>query len=114
MKRKLCVFFAGFLRCAPALAADPRVELKTSMGTITLELFANKAPKTVENFLQYVREGHYKGTIFHRVIPGFMIQGGGFNVDFVQKKSRAPIRNEAASGLRNEAGTRSEEHTSEL
>ena len=105
MKRKLCVFFAGILLCAHALAADPRVELKTSMGTITLELFANKAPKTVENFLQYVREGHYKGTIFHRVIPGFMIQGGGFNVDFVQKKSRAPIQNEAASGIRNEAGT---------
>ncbi|MEK7230398.1 MAG: peptidylprolyl isomerase [Pseudomonadota bacterium] len=113
MKRKLCVFFAGILLCAHALAADPRVELKTNMGTITLELFADKAPKTVENFLQYVRDGHYKGTIFHRVIPGFMIQGGGFSVDFVQKNSRAPIQNEAASGLRNEAGTLAMARTSD-
>jgi len=105
MKRKLCTFFAGILLCTHALAADPQVELKTNMGTITLELFANKAPKTVENFLQYVRDGHYKGTIFHRVIPGFMIQGGGFNVDFVQKNSRAPIQNEASNGLKNDTGT---------
>jgi len=105
MKLKLCTFFAGILLCAHALAADPQVELKTNMGTITLELFANKAPKTVENFLQYVRDGHYKGTIFHRVIPGFMIQGGGFNVDFVQKNSRAPIQNEASNGLKNDTGT---------
>ncbi len=73
------------------------------MGTITLELYPGKAPKTVENFLQYVREGQYKGTVFHRVIPGFMIQGGGFNVDLVQKQVRPPIENEA--GLRNEIGT---------
>ncbi|MDP2707302.1 MAG: peptidylprolyl isomerase [Burkholderiales bacterium] len=105
MKLKLCTFFAGILLCAHALAADPRVELKTNMGTIVLELYADKAPKSVENFLQYVRDGHYKGTIFHRVIPGFMIQGGGFNVDLVQKKPRASIRNEANNGLKNDIGT---------
>jgi peptidyl-prolyl cis-trans isomerase A (cyclophilin A)/peptidyl-prolyl cis-trans isomerase B (cyclophilin B) len=102
---KACVFLLSLLVGASAFAADPQVELKTSMGTITLELYAQKAPKTVENFLQYVRDGQYKGTIFHRVIPGFMIQGGGFNVDFAQKQTRAPIQNEAANGLRNEAGT---------
>ena len=105
MKSNFCALIAGTLLCTHALAADPRVELKTNMGTITLELYTDKTPKTVENFLQYVRDGHYKGTIFHRVIPGFMIQGGGFTVDFVQKKTRAPIRNEAASGLKNDVGT---------
>src|SRR3990170_1139781 len=100
MKRKLCVFFAGILLCAHALAADPRVELKTNMGTITLELFANKAPKTVENFLQYVREGHYKGTIFHRVIDGFMLQGGGFAGNFKQKPTRPPVVNEAQGAVK--------------
>ena len=105
MKIRLPAVLAAFVVCTAALAADPQVELKTNLGTITLELYPGKAPKSVENFLQYVREGYYKGTIFHRVIPGFMIQGGGFNVDFVQKKTRAPIQNEAASGLRNEAGT---------
>jgi peptidyl-prolyl cis-trans isomerase B (cyclophilin B) len=88
-----------------AAAANPQVELKTNMGAITLELYPDKAPKTVENFLQYVKDGHFKGTIFHRVIPGFMIQGGGFTVDFVQKKTRAPVQNEAGNGLRNEIGT---------
>ncbi|MFN7087164.1 MAG: peptidylprolyl isomerase [Burkholderiales bacterium] len=86
-------------------AAGPQVELKTSMGTITLELHPDKAPQTVENFLQYVKDGFYDGTIFHRVIPGFMIQGGGFTADFVQKKTREAIRNEAASGLKNTTGT---------
>jgi peptidyl-prolyl cis-trans isomerase A (cyclophilin A) len=88
-----------------AIAANPEVELKTSMGTITLELYPNKAPKTVENFLQYVKDGHYKGTIFHRVIPGFMIQAGGFTNGFVEKKTRDSIPNEARNGLRNNAGT---------
>jgi cyclophilin family peptidyl-prolyl cis-trans isomerase len=105
MKLKLCAFFAGISLCAHALAADPQVELKTNMGTITLELFTAKAPKSAENFMQYVRDGHFKGTLFHRVIPGFMIQGGGFTVDFAQKQTRAPIPNEAGNGLRNEAGT---------
>ena len=75
------------------------------MGTITLELNAEKAPKTVENFLQYVKEGHFKGTVFHRVINGFMVQGGGFTADFVQKKTRPPVQNEANNGLKNDLGT---------
>lgn len=86
-------------------AANPQVELKTSMGRITLELYADKAPQTVENFLQYVKDGFYDGTVFHRVIPGFMIQGGGFTPDLAQKKTRGPVKNEAANGLRNTAGT---------
>ncbi len=83
----------------------PQVTLKTSMGDIVLELDREKAPVTVGNFLQYVRDGHYNGTIFHRVIPGFMIQGGGFDRNMQEKKTRAPIRNEANNGLRNDIYT---------
>lgn len=86
-------------------AADPQVELKTSMGVIRLALNQDKAPKTVDNFLAYVKSGHYKGTTFHRVIPGFMIQGGGFSADMTEKPTRAPIINEAGNGLKNEVGT---------
>lgn len=81
------------------------VKLHTTAGVITLELNAEKAPKTVENFLQYVRDGFFDGTIFHRVIDGFMIQGGGFEVGMTQKTTRAPIENEASNGLKNEAYT---------
>ena len=88
-----------------ALAADPRVELKTNRGAIVIELAAGKAPKTVANFLEYVKDGHYNGTIFHRVIDGFMIQGGGFDRNLRQKTTRGPIQNEAANGLRNDYGT---------
>jgi len=88
-----------------ALAADPQVDVKTNMGTIRLELYPAKAPKTVENFLQYVRDGHYTGTIFHRVIDGFMIQGGGFDGSYKQKPTREPIQNEAKNGLKNDIGT---------
>jgi peptidyl-prolyl cis-trans isomerase A (cyclophilin A)/peptidyl-prolyl cis-trans isomerase B (cyclophilin B) len=88
-----------------AAAADPQVEIKTGMGTIVLELYPDKAPLTVENFLQYVKSGQYNGTIFHRVMPGFMIQAGGFTPDFKEKPTRKPIRNEAANGLRNTVGT---------
>jgi len=105
MKNKLFVALAALLVATAAFAADPQVEIKTNMGTITLELYANKAPKTVENFLQYVKDGHFKGTIFHRVINGFMIQGGGFTTDFVQKKTRPPVQNEANNGLKNDVGT---------
>jgi len=80
-----------------SFAADPRVELRTNHGTIVIELYPDKAPKTVANFLQYVKDGHYNGTSFHRVIPGFMIQGGGFDKDMQQ--------NEAANGLKNDYGT---------
>jgi Peptidyl-prolyl cis-trans isomerase (rotamase) - cyclophilin family len=81
------------------------VKLHTSKGVITLELDAEKAPVTVENFLQYVRDGFYDGTVFHRVIDGFMIQGGGFEPGMSQKPTRAPIKNEAANGLKNDAYT---------
>ena len=88
-----------------ALAADPQVEVATSAGTIRLELYPAKAPKTVENFLQYVRDGHYDGTIFHRVIDGFMIQGGGFDRKFQQKATRSTVENEAKNGLKNDLGS---------
>ena len=88
-----------------ALAADPQVDIKTNVGTIRLELYPAKAPKTVENFLQYVKDGHYNGTVFHRVIDGFMIQGGGFEPGMKQKQVNAPIKNEAANGLKNGAYT---------
>ena len=81
------------------------VELHTTAGVITLELDDAKAPVTVENFLSYVRDGHYDGTVFHRVINNFMIQGGGFNADFQQKATRAPIPLEASNGLKNDRGT---------
>lgn len=81
------------------------VKLHTNHGIITLELDAGKAPKTVENFLQYVRDGFFDGTIFHRVIDGFMIQGGGFEPGMTQKPTRGPIENEAGNGLKNEAYT---------
>ncbi len=77
------------------------VKLQTNFGPITLELDAKAAPETVANFLQYVKDGHYDGTIFHRVIDGFMIQGGGFTADMEQKPTRAPVRNEAQNGLKN-------------
>ncbi len=81
------------------------VELHTNFGVIRLELDSDKAPKTVENFLNYVRKGHYDNTIFHRVIDGFMIQGGGFEPGMKQKESDAPIENEANNGLQNDRGT---------
>jgi peptidyl-prolyl cis-trans isomerase A (cyclophilin A)/peptidyl-prolyl cis-trans isomerase B (cyclophilin B) len=85
-----------------ALAADPQVDIKTNVGTLRLTLYPEKAPKTVENFLHYVKDGHYDGTVFHRVIDGFMIQGGGFDNAFHQKPTRPPIANEARAGV--EAG----------
>jgi peptidyl-prolyl cis-trans isomerase A (cyclophilin A) len=89
-----------------ALASDtPKVRLTTSAGDIVIELYADKAPKSVENFLQYVRDKHYDGTVFHRVIDGFMIQGGGFTADLQQKPTRAPIPLEASNGLKNDRGT---------
>jgi peptidyl-prolyl cis-trans isomerase A (cyclophilin A)/peptidyl-prolyl cis-trans isomerase B (cyclophilin B) len=102
---KPLVVFSAAATAPGALAADPQVDMKTSAGTIRLELQPARAPKTVENFLQYVKDGHYDGTIFHRVIDGFMIQGGGFDAGFRQKPTRAPIENEAKNGLRNDLGT---------
>ena len=83
----------------------PVVELETSMGAIVIELNEEKAPKTVENFLNYVKSGHYDGTIFHRIIDGFMIQGGGMDADMNEKATNKPVENEADNGLKNDAGT---------
>ncbi|MGH7892232.1 MAG: peptidylprolyl isomerase [Thermodesulfobacteriota bacterium] len=79
--------------------------MSTSKGDIKIELFKDKAPISVENFLSYVNDGFYNGTIFHRVIPNFMVQGGGFSPDFSQKPPKSPIKNEAKNGLKNERGT---------
>ncbi len=84
---------------------NPVVIISTSKGDIKVELFKNEAPVTVENFLSYVNDGFYDGTIFHRVIPNFMVQGGGFTPDFAQKPTKAPIKNEADNGLKNDRGT---------
>lgn len=89
----------------PAKAAHPQVVLHTSMGDITIELYPDKAPKSVENFLQYTKDGFYNGTVFHRVINGFMVQGGGFTKDLTQKRTRPAIQNEANNGLSNVKGT---------
>ncbi|MBK9114604.1 MAG: peptidylprolyl isomerase [Betaproteobacteria bacterium] len=110
MLRKL-ILAAGFaaLAATPALAANPQVEFDTTAGVIKLELYPDAAPKTVANFLEYVKSGFYAGTQFHRVIDGFMIQGGGFTADYVKKPTRPPIPIESESslkaGLRNVPGT---------
>jgi cyclophilin family peptidyl-prolyl cis-trans isomerase len=88
-----------------ASGAPVNVTLETSLGTIQLELDADKAPATVANFVQYAKGGHYDGLVFHRVIKGFMIQGGGYDEKFNQRKTRAPIQNEGANGLKNARGT---------
>jgi len=97
------VLALGLVLSTPSWAQ--RVKLATSMGDVVVELDAAKAPKTVANFLQYVRDGHYDGTVFHRVIDGFMIQGGGMKVDLSEKPTRAPIPLESRNGLSNQRGT---------
>src|SRR5690242_8320780 len=103
MLKTLFAFFALAIALTVNAAApapkNPQVEVRTNMGSFTLELFPENAPNTVKNFLEYVKAGHYNGTIFHRVIPGFMIQGGGFTPDFHEKPTREPIKNEAGNGL---------------
>ena len=94
-----------FVAAGLAQAGSPMVVMKTSMGTIKIELDEAKAPVTVKNFLAYVDEGFYDGTIFHRVIDGFMVQGGGFTADMTQKPTKPPIKNEAGNGLKNLRGT---------
>ena len=87
------------------MAVNPKIKIETTLGDITLELDATKAPTSTENFLSYVKDGHYDGTIFHRVIPNFMVQGGGMKPDMSEKKSKASIKNEANNGLKNLRGT---------
>ncbi|HOB02945.1 MAG TPA: peptidylprolyl isomerase [Casimicrobium huifangae] len=114
MKKLLQLAAAGIAALtllAPAAHAEdkPRVEMKTSLGTMVIELDPAAAPKTVANFLEYVKAGYYDGTIFHRVIKGFMIQGGGFTAEMTEKKTREPIENEAEkakkAGMKNDRGT---------
>jgi len=90
------------------------IRFETSHGNFTVELFPKEAPLSAENFQKYVDDGHFDGTIFHRVIPGFMIQGGGMTADFSSKSTRAPIRNEAKNGLKNQRGTLSMARTSDI
>jgi cyclophilin family peptidyl-prolyl cis-trans isomerase len=90
------------------------VRFETSHGGFTIELYDEDAPQTVANFLRYVDEGFFDGTIFHRIVPGFVIQGGGLTSDFASKKTHAPVRNEAANGVRNQRGTLSMARTDEI
>ena len=111
------LFFALILfspSASTALAENPKVALTTSKGVIVLELNAAKAPLTVQNFLTYVQEGFYAGTVFHRVIPGFMIQGGGMDESMAQKEGHAPIKNEADNGLKNDKYTIAMARTGEI
>jgi len=110
MRRLLLLCAAGLaFAAAPAFAANPQVELETTAGTIKLELYPEAAPKTVENFLKYVNSGHYAGTQFHRVIKGFMIQGGGYDDEYRQRPTRPPVPIESEqsvkAGLSNKPGT---------
>jgi len=107
--RRFAALIALLLAMSGAWAQNPRVEVRTNMGSFLIELYPDKAPKTVANFLGYVKDGSYDGTIFHRVIDGFMIQGGGFDTSMRQRPTRAPIVNEAgmalAAGLHNTLGS---------
>jgi peptidyl-prolyl cis-trans isomerase A (cyclophilin A) len=98
------LFTVGALASASAFAQE-KVEFKTTLGNFTVELDAKAAPKTVANFLEYVKAKHYDGTVFHRVIPGFMVQGGGMDKDMKEKPTKAPIALESANGLTNKRGT---------
>jgi peptidyl-prolyl cis-trans isomerase A (cyclophilin A) len=101
----MCLLLGGTAVAADAAAGNPKVLLETSLGKVTIELYPDKAPVTVKNFLAYVKQGFYDGTVFHRVIAGFMVQGGGFGADMQEKPTGKPIRNEAANGLKNDRGT---------
>jgi len=108
----ICFLLLGLLLQTPAAPAPPQpapgnpiVIIQTSMGSITVELFKDQAPVSVANFLEYVRDGFYPGTIWHRVVPGYVIQGGGFTADLAEKPTRPPIQNEATNGLSNRRGT---------
>ena len=131
MKRTACIGAVVALACGVVLAAQEQptmatnapasapatnvtVVMTTTLGTIEIELFAGKAPISVSNFLAYADMGFFDGTIFHRVIPGFMVQGGGFTANMAQKSTRVPIKNEADNGLKNERGTLAMARTSDI
>ena len=101
----VCLLIGGMTAVTGAAEKKPVVLLKTSLGNIKIELFQKEAPISVNNFISYVKTGFYSGTIFHRVIPGFMVQGGGFTSEMKMKKTVQPIKNEAANGLKNDRGT---------
>lgn len=105
--RRMCLLLGAAIALQTSAMAQnaPKVKFQTTQGEFVVELFPDKAPVTVQNFLQYVKDKHYDGTIFHRVIEGFMIQGGGFNATMAEKTTRAPIVLEARNGLRNDRGT---------
>ncbi|USD20389.1 peptidylprolyl isomerase [Microbulbifer variabilis] len=111
--RKLFAMLLCATLALPALAKNPRVELKTDLGIIQIELFAKEAPVTVQNFLTYTNNGFYNGIIFHRIVPGFVVQGGGFTFDFQRKETQDPIVNESANGLQNLRGTLSMARTND-
>jgi peptidyl-prolyl cis-trans isomerase A (cyclophilin A) len=90
------------------------IRFETSLGDFTIELFEKEAPESVANFTRYIDEGFFDGTIFHRIVPGFVIQGGGFTEDMTQKKTRAPVKNEADNGLKNKRGTLSMARTNDI
>ncbi|MDD5240141.1 MAG: peptidylprolyl isomerase [Sulfuricella sp.] len=104
MKIRLTLLIVSLFLCTGAFATNPQVKMRTNLGEVVFELYPDKAPKTVANFLQYVNNNYYNGTVFHRSIDKFIIQGGGFTPDFQYKPTLAPIPNEAANGLRNERG----------
>ncbi len=107
ISRRLAIGFTTALVISTSTFAEsaPQVKFQTSLGDFTVEVYPDKAPKTVENFLQYVKDKHFNGTIFHRVMDSFMVQGGGFTPDMVQKATRDPIPLEAKNGLKNDRGT---------
>ena len=104
-RRMVLVACVAALPLTASADTAPKVKFQTSQGEFVVEVYPDKAPKSVENFLQYVKDKHYDGTIFHRVIDNFMVQGGGFTADMNQKSTRAPIQLEANNGLKNELGT---------
>ncbi|GAB1265204.1 peptidylprolyl isomerase [Aurantivibrio infirmus] len=110
MKKKLffiAIIFSNLIATLvfPAFAANPKVHLETDNGDITIELFADKSPITVENFLSYLRRGYYDGVLFHRVSPDYIVQSGGYTFDFTEKKKNEPIQSEVSNGLKNTNGT---------
>lgn len=112
MVRPALTLLGLLMASTAATAANPQVVIETSLGTITVELYEDKAPITVKNFLQYTDDKHYDGTIFHRVIDGFMVQGGGFTEAMTQKPTKPPIECEAGNGVKNERGVISMARTS--